>query len=81
MNNVFLRTLISQAESQIKNVTPNLISASNGFLPEKSLEHAIHELKIYKQILEQAKTSIHTLGTPTQSYNRYSRTNDIQCLK
>ena len=76
-----MRTLISQAESQIKNVTPNLIRASNGFLPEKSLEHAIHELKMCQRLLEQAKSSIRNAGAPTQSYNHYNRTNDIQCLK
>lgn len=81
MNTVFLRTLISQAESQIKNVTPNLIRASNGFLPEKSLEHAIHELKMCQRLLEQAKTSIRVSETPIQSYTHYNKTTDIQCLK
>lgn len=76
-----MRTLISQAESQIKNVTPNLIRASNGFLPEKSLEHAIHELKVCQRILEHARSSIRASETPIQSHSHYNKTNEIQYLK
>lgn len=81
MNTLFMRTLISQAESQIKNVSPNLVRAANGFLPERSLELAIHDLRECQRILELAKTNIHNSVLSTHTCSHLNKTNAYQHLK
>jgi len=57
MNRVFFGTLISHAESHIKEVKPLLARASNRFLTEKSIDEAIEHLRKSTEHLINAKQS------------------------
>ena len=57
MNKVFFGTLLAHAKSELRNITPLLTRASNQFLPEKSIDHAIEHLERTKQLLLDAKQS------------------------
>ena len=57
MNKVFFGTLLAHATSELRNITPLLTRASNQFLTEKSIDHAIQHLEKTKQLLLDAKQS------------------------
>lgn len=58
MNKVLVRTLISQAQMQMKNATPKLVRAEVGFIPIQSLSLAICDLKESQRLLELAKFNL-----------------------
>jgi hypothetical protein len=64
MNRAFFGTLISHAESHIKQVTPLLTRASNRFLTEKSIDEAIEHLRKSTEHLLNAKQSYITQSLP-----------------
>ena len=60
MNRVFYGTFISHAKNELKNLDYLLIRATNGFLPEKSIDEAIYYLKKTQEHLTQAKKELQT---------------------
>lgn len=58
MNNIFYGRFLSNAISELKNLDYLLIRATNGFLPEKSLDEAIIHLKKTQEHLSTAKKYI-----------------------
>lgn len=69
MNKVFFGTLISQATSQIRTLSVHVSRAQTNFLTEKSLDHAIHDLKEVQRLLELAKESY--LSNPHPKTTQY----------
>uniref|UniRef100_A0A6C0EQB5 HEPN domain-containing protein n=1 Tax=viral metagenome TaxID=1070528 RepID=A0A6C0EQB5_9ZZZZ len=63
MNRVFYGTFISHAKNELKNLDYLLIRATNGFLPEKSIDEAIYYLKKTQEHLTQAKKELQTSNT------------------
>ena len=58
MNKVFISTLLSQANHQIRTMSVHITRAQSNFLVEKSLTIALEELKQTQKILEQARNSV-----------------------
>jgi len=55
MNNVFYRTLLSQAEGHLKELPTFLHRVRVGFIPERSMDGAIHELQEALKLVQQAR--------------------------
>ena len=65
MSKLFFGTLISQATSQIRTLSVHVSRAQTNFLFEKSIDHALHDLKEVQRLLELAKESYLSNPKPT----------------
>jgi len=69
MSKLFFGTLISQANSQIRTLSVHVSRAQTNFLFEKSIDHALHDLKEVQRLLELAKESY--LSNPKPKHTEY----------
>lgn len=69
MSKLFFGTLISQANNQIRTLSVHVSRAQTNFLFEKSIDHALHDLKEVQRLLELAKESY--LSNPRPSPTQY----------